>query len=287
MVNTGLGRGLGSLIPNKKIVVKNNQADDISFNSGEQIIKVSVNKISANDFQPRKQFKDVKLEELSKSIKEHGIIQPLVAIKKGDTYELIAGERRLRASKMAGLKKVPVIIRKAGDQERLELALIENIQREGLNPIDLAEAYERLMHEFNITQEEVAKKVGKARSSIANIVRMLKLPEEIKLALIDGRISEGHAKYLLGLDSEAKQLKLFRQILHNVLSVSDTSKEARRMGGTKKAKIKINYKDKDKEFALREFFGTKAEIKRKGVGGQIIIDFFSDDELSGIIAKIK
>ncbi|PLX27802.1 chromosome partitioning protein ParB [Candidatus Parcubacteria bacterium] len=286
MANKGLGRGLGSLIPNKQATVQVDSSQT-QVSDSDVIRHVDINEIKANHLQPRKQFRDYKLEELSESIKEHGILQPLIATKKGDKYELIAGERRLRASKLAGLTEVPVIIREVDEQKRLELALIENIQREQLNPIDLAKSYSQLMGEFNLTQEDVAKKVGKARSSIANVLRMLKLPEEIQLALIDGKITEGHAKYLIGIEEEGKQLRLFRTILHNNLSVSDTSQEARKMGGTKKARVKINYTDKDKEFKLREFFGAKVEIKRKGKGGRIMIDFFSDDELQEIMGKIK
>jgi ParB family chromosome partitioning protein len=289
MANTGLGRGLGSLIPNKQTKVIETASGEtiIAVTPKEGVLEVDIDSIRANHFQPRKQFRDAKLEELADSIKEHGIIQPLVVTRDGDAYELIAGERRLRASKLAGLKQVPVIVRQAGEQEKLELALIENIQREELNPIDLAEAYTQLITEFNLTQEDMAKRVGKARSSVANALRLLKLPEEIKLALIDGKISEGHAKYLSGLEGEAKQLALFRKILHNDLSVSDTNKEARRMGGTKSARVKINYEDKDKEFILREYFGCKVEIKRRGKGGQIILEFFSDDELNEILKKLK
>jgi len=283
MTNHGLGRGLGSLIPSKPAATNSVSTVDAE----NAVLEIDIDKIVANKLQPRKQFRDIKLEELSDSIKEHGIIQPLVATKKDSGYELIAGERRLRASKMAGLKKVPVIVRKASEQQKLELALIENIQREDLNVIDLAESYSQLMNEFNLTQEEVAKKVGKARSSISNIIRMINLPEEIKLALIDRKITEGHAKYLIGLDSEVKQLSLFRKILHNSLSVSSTNDEIRRMGGTKKAKIKINYEDKDKEFILREYFGAKVAIRRRGKGGQIIMEFFSDDELNEILQKLK
>ena len=151
----------------------------------------------------------------------------------------------------------------------------------------MAAGYRRLMDEFNLTQEEVAKKVSKSRPSVANTLRLLNLPEEIQLALIEGKITEGHAKYLLGIEGEEKQMNLFRKIVHNNLTVKDTNTEARRMGGTKAARIQINYADKDKEFALRQFFGTKVEIKRKGKGGQIILEFFSEDELNNIISKVK
>ena len=276
------------MIPSKPVKQQLSTDDDMvvsAVNGG--ILEVDIDKIIANHLQPRKQFRDIKLEELRDSIKEHGMIQPLVGTKTDDGYELIAGGRRLRASKLAGLKKVPLIVREASEQQKLELALIENVQRENLNAIDLAESYQQLMNEFNLTQEEVAKRVGKARSSIANTIRMLQLPEEIKLALIDRKLTEGHAKYLIGLDSEVKQLALFRKILHQGMSVSDTNHEVRRMGGTKNAKIKINYEDKDKEFLLREYFGAKVEIKRKGEGGEIVMHFFSEDELNEILQKLK
>lgn len=292
-MSQGLGRGLSSLIPQKtqqsNVVTADSGSDLVvsEENVKDKILQVEVEKIAVNPMQPRQKFTDSQLEELVKSIKDHGIIQPLIVSRDNDKYELIAGERRLRSAKIVGLKKVPVIVRDARTREKLELALIENIQREDLNPIDLAVAYKKLVDEFGLTQEEVAKQVGKSRPSVTNALRLLNLPEEIKLAIIDGRITEGHAKYLAGLDNEEKQMSLFRRILHNKLSVSDTNQEAKRMGGTKSARIKINYADKPREFAFREFFGAKAEIKRKGRGGQIVIDFYSDDELEEIVNKIK
>ena len=298
MANTGLGRGLGSLIPNKNDLNKtsantavnlgNKKISTVSTASSEgSLLKVNVDLIKVNPFQPRKEFADTHLEELAQSIKEYGVIQPIIVTKKRDGYELIAGERRLRASKKAGLEKVPVIIREAGEQEKLEVALIENIQRENLNPIDLAHGYRRLIDEFNLTQENAAKRVGKSRPSVTNTLRLLNLPQEIQTALAEGRVTEGYAKYFIGLDSEEKQMNLFRKILHNDLTVSETNRQSKVMGGTKAARIKINYADKDKEFALREFFGAKVEVKRKGKGGQIIIDFYSEEELGEIIEKVK
>jgi len=285
-MSNGLGRGLGSLIPNKSFS-NVNVVSGVNENSGEAI-QILIDDIIVNQFQPRKKFADSAMDDLILSVKEYGVIQPLVLCPKQDgKYELIAGERRLRASKACGLKTVPAVIRKASEQDKLALALIENIQREDLNAIDLAQAYQQLIDEFHLTQEEVAEKVGKSRSGVANILRMLKLPEEIKIALMDNRISEGHAKYLVGLENSAKQTALFRKILHDNLSVSDTNATVKQMGGTKAARIKINYADKDKEFALREFFGAKAEIVRKGKGGQIIINFFSEEELFEIIKKVK
>jgi ParB family transcriptional regulator, chromosome partitioning protein len=288
----GLGRGLSSLIPQKTNKPNETAATgapvSVAVTSDkDRVLQIEITKIDPNPMQPRKKFTDYQIDELVESIKEYGIIQPLVVSKKLNRFELIAGERRLRAAKKAGLLKVPAIIREAGNQEKLEVALVENIQRENLNPIDLAYAYQKLMSDYKMTQEDVAKRVGKSRPSVANTVRLISLPEEIKLALIDGKINEGHAKYIIGLEGEAKQMSLFRKILHNNLTVKDVDSEVKRMGGTKAARIKINYTDKDKEFALREFFGAKIEIKRKGKGGQIIIDFFSDEELRGIIEKVK
>lgn len=287
----GLGRGLGSLIPQKVKKIPTPAGDAIVDVASEEdknrILRLSPDKIQINPLQPRRTFAERELQELADSIKEYGIIQPLIVTQKDGSYELIAGERRLRAAKMLGLETVPAIARDASEQEKLEVALIENVQRADLNPIETALAYRKLIDEFNLGQDEVASRVGKSRPSVTNILRMLNLPEEIQLALIEGKITEGHAKLLLGLDSEIKQITLFRKIIHNGLTITDTTDETRRMGGTKQARIKINYADKDKEFALREFFGTRAEIKRKGKGGQIVVHFFSDEELGEIMEKVK
>jgi len=288
---TGLGRGLGSLIPqktiNKQVMIPDGNHDLMTIDPKDKILRINPNEIQINPFQPRKRFSDYKLDELVESIKNYGVLQPLLVTEKNGKYELVAGERRLRASKKANLAEVPVIVKKANDEEKLEIALIENIQREELNPVETAEAYKKLMDEFHLTQEEMAKKVGKPRSSVANTLRMLSLPEEIRLALMDGRITEGHAKYLVGLDTEVKQMALYRRIVHNNLSVQDTGNEIKIIG-TKQPKMKkINYADKDKEFAFREFFGARVEVKRKGKGGQVIIQFSDDEELNGMIAKMK
>jgi len=290
MSNNGLGRGLSSLIPPRSSggAGQAKKIDSsLSADAKDKIYQLDVSKIEVNSMQPRRRFTDYQMEELVDSIKEYGIIQPLIVSQKGDKYELIAGERRWRAARKLGLETVPAIIRNADQQEKLEVSLIENVQREDLSPIEMAAAYQKLVDEFNLTQEEVAKRVGKSRSSVTNTLRLLNLPEEIQLAIIDGKITEGHAKYLIGLNSKDKQMLLFKKIMRKNWSVYETNKAARRMGGTKKARIKINYADKDKEFALREFFGTKVEIKRKGKGGQIIIDFYSDDELGEIVNKVK
>lgn len=291
-MNTGLGRGLGSLIPQKIKKVetahgKEPVVDVFSEEDRKKIMEIDPEKIMINPMQPRKRFADFDMEELKESIRQYGIIQPLIVSRAGADFELIAGERRLRAAKALEMKIVPAIIRDASQQEKLEVALVENIQRASLNPVETAIAYKKLIDEFNLTQEEVAKRLSKSRSTVANALRLLELPEEIQLALIDGRLTEGHAKVLAGLDNETKQTTLFRKISHANMSVADTMKETRRMGGTKQARIKINYADKDKEFAFREFFGTKVEIKRKGKGGQVIINFYSDEELEEMVNKIK
>lgn len=289
----GLGRGLGSLIPKKTTTFTPHQPiDGISeeeimvLNDSDRILKINPSRISINPQQPRTNFSEVALNELAESIKQHGIIQPLIVTRRGENFELIAGERRLRSAKLLGLNEVPVIVREEKEQKKLELALIENLQRENLNPLETARACKRLMDEFNITQEEAAKRVGKARSSLANALRLLTLPKEIQDALESGRISEAHAKYLLGLEGEAKQLNMLKKIVRQNLSVAETDKEIKRLGGTKSAKTK-DYFDRAKEEELESFLSTKVELRRQGRGGKIIIDFYSEEELNDIIKKIK
>lgn len=280
----GLGRGLGSLIPQK-----NNSSfiPDVMTPGDSQITKIDPNLIQVNPRQPRQIFATGELDELVQSIREHGIIQPLIITKTPTGYELIAGERRWRSAKQLGLKEVPVIVRAANEQTKLELALIENIQRADLNAVEQARAYKQLVEEFNLSQEQVAQKIGKSRSAIANTLRILQLPELIQQALSSGEISEGHAKILMGLDSEQKQFELFNRVRKRKLTVDDTLLEARRMGGTKQARVLINHTDKDKEMRLRQFFGAKANIKRVRAGGQIIIHFTSEEELGEIMKKVK
>jgi len=292
MPNNSLGRGLSSLIPQKvkKVATMSDGEAVVSLVSEDdkdKILQISPEKISANPSQPRRDFNERQLEELAGSIRQYGMIQPLVVSQKDGGYELIAGERRLRAAKILGSAAVPVIVRRADEQQKLELALVENLQREDLNPIEQAMAYRKLIDEFNLSQEELAARVGKSRPVITNTLRFLNLPEEIQAALMDGRLSEAHAKILAGLESEAQQLSLFKKILLNKLTVADAAKESRAMGGTKQARIKINYADKDKEFAFRQFFGTKVQIKRKGKGGEVIIYFYGDEELGEMVSKIK
>ena len=287
-----LGRGLSSLIPQKVNKVATTSAGDAVINVASEadkgrVLELNPDQVGLNPMQPRKNFNEHQLNELVESIKQYGIIQPLIVTQKNGKYELIAGERRLRAAKVLGLTSVPAIVRLADEQQKLELALVENLQREDLNSIETAIAYRKLIDEFNLSQEELATRVSRSRPVITNTLRFLNLPEEIQSALIEGKITEGHAKVIVGLETEARQFALFKKILLNKMTVDDSLKETRVMGGTKQARIKINYADKGKEFAFRQFFGTKAEVKRKGKGGEIIIYFFSDEELGEIVNKIK
>ncbi|MFA6194289.1 MAG: ParB/RepB/Spo0J family partition protein [Patescibacteria group bacterium] len=289
----GLGRGLGSLIPKKTVTYGQNpfkaeisEEETVVLNDGDRILRISPDRIVINPQQPRTHFSESALNDLAESIKQHGIIQPLVVTKKGDNYELIAGERRWRSAKMIGLKEVPVIVREEKEQKKLEIALIENLQRENLNPLETARAYKRLIDEFNITQEEAAKKVGKARSSVANALRLLTLPLAVQEALASGKITEAHAKYLMGLENEAKQLTMLKKIIRQNLTVAETDKEIKRLTSPKEAQQK-DYFDRAQENELGEFLGTKVELKRQGRGGKIMIDFYSEEELINILKKIN
>lgn len=289
----GLGRGLGSLIPKKTVTYGQNpykaevsEEETVVLNDSDRILKISPDRIIINPQQPRTHFSESALNDLAESIKQHGIIQPLVVTKVGDKYELIAGERRWRSAKLIGLKEVPVIVREEKEQKKLEIALIENLQRENLNPLETARAYKRLIDEFNITQDEAAKKVGKARSSVANALRLLTLPIEIQDALAGGKITEAHAKYLMGLENEAKQLNMLKKIIRQNLTVAETDKEIKRLTGGNEKKEK-DYFDRAQESELSDFLGTKVELKRQGRGGKIVIDFYSEEELINILKKIN
>ena len=291
----GLGRGLSSLIPKKTFTESDQQISHSAFSDDpalsvlsdkDRIRRLDPSLIVANPHQPRHYFSEESLHDLMESIRQHGILQPIVVTKKGSGYELIAGERRLRSAKALGLREVPAIVREADEQKKLEWALIENLQRENLNSVETAIAYRALIDQFNLTQEELSKRVGKARSSVANALRFLSLPEEIQRALADGRISEGHAKYLLGIENEAQQINLFKKILRQNWTVSETDRAIKQLGGTKAAKIKAN-NDQEIEAELRTALGTKVEIRRHGRGGQIMVHFYSDEELKDFVDKFK
>lgn len=271
-----LGRGLDSLIPRKKFTLPQEKE--------EAILEIPVEKIRSNPYQPRNVFDEQSLEDLVNSIKEHGIIQSLVVTKiSDDFYELIIGERRLRAAKILNLEKVPVIIRSVESSKKLELSLIENIQRKDLNPMERARAYQRLIGEFELTQEEMAKRLGKARATVANTLRLLTLPEKIQKAIEEEKITEGHGKILLSLDSLEKQ----EAMLCRILGLGLTVREAGQLVVFKRKKPAL--KDpilRFKEEQLQEALGTKVTIKKRGKKGKIIIEFYSEEDLENLIKKI-
>lgn len=262
-------------------------ADKVSY-ADAQIQEIEVAKISPNPFQPRKVFEVSALKELADSIKEHGVIQPLVVTKTPIGYEIVVGERRFRASQLAGLEKVPAIIKEAMvDQTKLEVALIENIQRQELNPIEEAQAYERLMKTFNMTQEQVAKKVGKSRPAVANTVRLLNLPAEVQRGVIEGKIMEGHARALLGLNDPEKILLMYKMVVEQNLNVRQVEAKVRELTVRKQMDAAApDPKLMAMESTLRGSLGTQVKIQRQGQGGKITIEFFSEEELSELVGKM-
>jgi len=284
--NYGLGRGLKSLIPSQPDKIKKILKEPPDFLvTEEKVLQVSPNKIQPNPHQPRQNIEHQGLEELIESIKTYGIIQPLVVIKTDNGYQLIAGERRLRAAQILELDKVPVIIRKAKDIEQLELSLIENIQRKDLNPIEKALAYQKLIDEFNLTQKEVAQRIGKSRASVSNALRLLTLPEEIQRALVEGKITEGHAKAILASEKPVQQLKLYRKILLGNLTVREIERQVRRRH-RKSLFLERDLELVEQENRLRQALGTKVKIQKKGERGKVIIEYYSPEELDRIIKKI-
>ena len=278
----GLGKGLDALIP--EVTIKESAADGIT--------SVPINQIIPNPQQPRYKIKEENLKELASSIQEHGILQPLVVSRdeENDRYILIAGERRLRAATLINLEMVPVIIRQATEQQRLELALIENIQRADLTPLETAEAYHQLNEIFNLSHEEIAKRVGKSRVAITNNVRLLKLPQAVRGSLADGEITEGHARALLGLDSVNAQTAALKTILKQNLSVRQTEELVRKLAGQKPAK-KPDKPEPSPEFQeienrLRSHLGTKVILSHGKKGGSVTIHYYSDEELDAIIQQI-
>ena len=269
------------------VVVPNMEPYRVSY-ADAQIQEIEVAKIAPNPYQPRKTFDPTALKELADSIKEHGVIQPLVVTKTPIGYELVVGERRFRASQLAGLLLVPAIIKEAMvDQTKLEVALIENIQRQELNPIEEAQAYERLMKTFNMTQEQVAKKVGKSRPAVANTVRLLNLPAEIQRGVIEGKIMEGHARAILGLLDPEKMLLLYKMVQEQNLNVRQVEAKVREL--TAKRQMDSAAPDPKLmalETELRGRLGTQVKIQRQGQGGKITIEFFSEEELSELVHKM-
>ena len=274
----GLGKGLDSLIQEKKPVEK-------EIKQGEQKIKISL--IEPNRDQPRRTFEEDALLELADSIKQYGVLQPLLVQKRKDYYEIIAGERRWRAAKLAGLKEVPAIVKEYTDQQIVEIALIENIQRENLNPIEEAMAFKRLLNEFSLKQDEVAERVSKSRTAVTNSMRLLKLNEKVQQMIIDEMISTGHARALLAIDDEEQQYTLANKIFDEKLSVRDTEKLIKELKNPKKEKTKKVVKNefiyKDSEEKIKSVMGTKVNINQKNNGkGKIEIEYYSEQEFERI-----
>lgn len=298
---SGLGRGLGAIIPQKTVpstgVERNAQSvepaapDDTRYargdaQLGQRVMEIPIASIERNPHQPRVHFDHADLEDLISSIREHGVIQPIVVTPKPDgTYQLIAGERRLRASTIAGLKTIPALVREATELQKLELAIIENVQRADLNPIEEAKAYLRLIDEFGMTQEDVGRKIGKSRPQVANIVRLLQLPEEIQHALVEGTISVSNARTLLSLSDERERMELFRAMLAGNFTVRQTETQVSVRKNAPKGK---DPNIADAESKLRETLKTKVAINRSARGtGEIKIRFDSDEELSSLIERLS
>lgn len=283
----GLGKGLGALIP---------EMDEENLDA-QQI--VDINLIVPNPYQPRKEFSDEKLNELAESIRIHGVIQPLLVREFQNKYQLIAGERRLRASKLVGLTEVPIVIREMTDQTMMEVALVENLQREDLNPIEEAEAYRRLMDEFTLTQEDIAKRVGRSRPAIANTLRLLNLPPIVQSDLAKGTLTMGHARPLLSLNTAEEQIRVWQTIQNDQLSVRQTEELIRLIidpTNVSRETKKNNHKPEIKsnrdpnileiEDELQLCLGTKVIIKPSGVGGKIEINYYSNEDFERLCEKL-
>ncbi len=274
-----LGRGLDALFPD--IGSMDTKARDY--------FQCDIDVIRPNPYQPRRKFSEDELMELSNSIKEQGILQPLLVRRNSDGYELIAGERRLRASKIAGLSQVPVVVKEITDTELLEASIVENIQREDLNPMEEAEAYQRLMDEFNMTQQQVAVRISKSRSAVANFLRLCQLPLPIKNSLMDNALSMGHARALLGIENASQQIKVWQMVISKGLSVRQTEALVKKM----KSKPRETVAKPDEPYFntlaedLSRRFGTKVNIKKKGERGKVEIEFYSNEDLDRLLELLQ
>lgn len=300
MAARGLGKGLDALIPNVSAdtkfntgIGKNASKETDERKEPDTIVKIT--KIEPNREQPRKNFDEDALQELADSIKQFGLLQPILVQDRKTYYEIIAGERRWRAAKLAGLKEVPVIIRNYTDQEIVEISLIENIQREDLNPIEEALAYKRLLTEFNLKQDEVAERVSKSRTAVTNSMRLLKLCDEVQQMIIDDMISSGHARALISIEDPEEQYNIAQKIFDEKLSVRDVEKMVKNLNKPEKPKKEEKEEDKsleviyqDIEEKLKQSLGTKVAIASKGNGsGKIEIEFYSHDDLEKIISLLS
>jgi ParB family chromosome partitioning protein len=280
MQKQALGKGLGALIPDLSLL-------DDKERKALGINEIELDKIVPNEYQPRKHFDDDKLKELAASIKEQGVIQPVIVHKMRSGYQLIAGERRWRAARLAGLKTIPALVKEATRRELLEMALIENIQREDLNPLEAAEAYKRLQDEFKLTQEDLAKRVGKERSTVTNFLRILGLPKEVRQEIAAGSLSMGHAKALLSLERVRDQLRSAALIVKKGLSVREAEAIATRLKNPpREKKVRQSHELKAVAEKLTKTLGTKVSIAARSKGGRIVIEYYSTEELDRILEKI-
>jgi ParB family chromosome partitioning protein len=271
----GLGRGLSALIPQAPAPKPVERT-------------LPIDQIGPNPWQPRSQFDDAKLGEMAESIREQGIVQPLLVRPRGDAFELVAGERRLRAARMAGLESVPVVIRDLGDREALEIALVENLQREDLTALEEAAAFERLIDEFGLTQEQIAARVGKSRPAVANTLRLLQLPEEVRGEMRNGRLSAGHARALLALESSVEQIALARDTIRLGLSVRSLEARIRlRMQNPPRRRPPSDLHVADVENQLMKSLGTRVRILPRGKKGRIVIEYYSSAELERLIERLR
>ncbi len=285
MAARGLGKGLDALIPSG---IGETKSKSEGNDQKKQDVYVDINKIEPNREQPRKHFDEDALLELSESIKQHGVIQPILVQDRKSYYEIIAGERRWRASKLAGLKEVPVVIRNYSDQEIVELSLIENIQREDLNPIEEAHAYRRLMTEFNLKQDEVADRVSKSRTAVTNSMRLLKLCDNVQEMIINDMISTGHARAIISIEDPDEQYTLAQKIFDEKMSVREVEKYIKNLNKPEKVKkeknksLEVIYQEKEE--SLKQSLGTKVTVTGKGNGsGKIEIEFFSHDDFDRLM----
>ncbi|MGI6642871.1 MAG: ParB/RepB/Spo0J family partition protein [Bacillota bacterium] len=276
MTRKSLGRGIDALIPS------------MNEPPGDDVIRVNPNAITADPNQPRQTFDEVKIDELAASLKEHGVIQPLIVRRVGSGYQLVAGERRLRAAIRAGLREVPVVVREMDDREAMEVSLVENLQREDLGPIEQAGAFQRLVEEFGLTQEQVAKRVGKSRSDVANTLRLLNLEPEVKALVSEGKISGGHGRALLGLEREA-QIKMARTIVSRGLSVRRTEEAVANEGrrATPRRQRPVGARRKDAEEILTAALGSPVIVRSQGSKGTIEISFYGEEDLERLVEIIQ
>ena len=301
---TRLGRGLDSLVsdlsgppekPAEPAFEKPVARDGLGYETGGSSVKammLPVEDLSPNPFQPRGSATDETITSLAESIRRSGMVQPIIARPCGDRYELIAGERRLRAAKLAGLSQVPVVIKKISDSKLLEMSIVENIQRENFNPIEEAEAYHRLIAEFDLTQDQAANRVGKSRSAVANFLRLRQLPDPIKESIREGSLSMGHVRALLGITAADQQLTAWRAVVARNLSVRQTEALIRRFKSEKKRPKVTAATSEDRYFSdmaeeLSRYYGTKVLIRKSGQRGKVEIEFYSNDDLDRLIVLLK